>query len=210
MCRWGTIIAAQKQRPVVFGLKARNVTARAAGPGNTSNQILQPCKGETKRTKPQSNLIPRISLIQRLAILLTKPAIFGLKILLFVVFRLVANIFSHRLDMHRADAELAITRLPRKIRIPWVLCFNPTGRRRFDLLHKVRRSMIFRLCEQDVNMVAHGINFDERRIKVFENTRNIGMELATFFVTEKLTAILCAEYEMNNDVGEGLGHGFKL
>jgi hypothetical protein len=33
----GAIIAAQEKRPVVFGLKARNVTARAAGPGNASN-----------------------------------------------------------------------------------------------------------------------------------------------------------------------------
>src|SRR5213596_1019728 len=35
---------------------------------------------------------------------------------------------------------------------------------------------------------------------------DVGVKLAAFLVTEKLVAALCAEHEMNDDVGEGLGH----
>src|SRR5438034_607265 len=35
---------------------------------------------------------------------------------------------------------------------------------------------------------------------------DVGVKLAAFLVTEELVAALCAEHEMNDDVGEGLGH----
>src|SRR6267378_5677714 len=37
-------------------------------------------------------------------------------------------------------------------------------------------------------------------------TSDIGMKLAAFLVTEGLVAALRAEHEVNDDVGEGLGH----
>jgi hypothetical protein len=41
-------------------------------------------------------LIPRITFVQWFAILLTKPAILGLKIFLPVMLRLVSDVFAHR------------------------------------------------------------------------------------------------------------------
>src|SRR6266705_1568951 len=66
--------------------------------------------------------------------------------------------------------------------------------------------MVFRLREQDVNMIANGIDFNEWRVVVLENTGDVGMKLAAFLVTEELAPALRAEHEMNDDVGEGLRH----
>src|SRR5947208_1475201 len=55
-------------------------------------------------------------------------------------------------------------------------------------------------------MVAHGIDFDEGRVVILENARDVGVELATLLVAQELAAAFRAEYEMNDDVGEGLGH----
>src|SRR5213593_4625054 len=66
--------------------------------------------------------------------------------------------------------------------------------------------MVFRLREQDVNVIAHGIDFNERRVVVLENAGDAGMKSAAFLVTEELVTSLRAEHEVNDDVGEGLGH----
>src|SRR6185437_204358 len=60
--------------------------------------------------------------------------------------------------------------------------------------------------EEDVDVVADGIDFDEWRIVILQNAGNIGVELAAFLIPQKLSAALRAEDEMNDDVGEGLGH----
>ena len=62
---------------------------------------------------------------------------------------LIANVFPHRLDVHRTDTELAVTGLPREIRIRRVLPLDPTRRRRFDLLHNLRGRVVLGLREQD-------------------------------------------------------------
>jgi hypothetical protein len=84
------------------------------------------CKAGTNRTPPLPNSIPRIPFIQWLAVLIAKPAIFGLKIFLLVVFSLVADVFPQGLDVRRTDAELAVTALPGKVEIPWIEGFDPT------------------------------------------------------------------------------------
>lgn len=66
--------------------------------------------------------------------------------------------------------------------------------------------MIFRLRKQNVDVIADGIDFDQGRIVIFENAGDVGVELAAFFIAKKLATALGAEYEMNNDVGEGLRH----
>jgi hypothetical protein len=78
-----------------------------------------PRSSEKEPTAPQRAAlfsalpIPGIAFIQGLAILLTKPPIFGLKILLLMVSFLFANVLPHTRDMYRADTEFSITRLPR-------------------------------------------------------------------------------------------------
>jgi hypothetical protein len=64
------------------------------------------------------------------------------------------------------------------------------------------------LREQDVDVVANGINFDERRVAILEDSSDVGMKLAAFLVTEEWVAALRAENEVNDDVGEGLGHRY--
>ena len=66
--------------------------------------------------------------------------------------------------------------------------------------------MVLGLREQNMDMVADGINFDKGRIVVFHNPRNVGVEFAAFLIPEQGASFLRAEYEVNNDVGQGLGH----
>jgi hypothetical protein len=58
-----------------------------------------------------------------------------------------------------------------------------------------------------VNVVAHGIDFDQMRVLVLEHARDVGVKLAAFLIAKELAATLRTEDEMHNDVGEGLGHG---
>jgi hypothetical protein len=53
-----------------------------------------------------------------------------------------------------------------------------------------------------MNVIAHRVNLDERRVMIFEHTGQVGMNLSSFLVAQKWSAIFGAEYEMNNDVRE--------
>ena len=117
-----------------------------------------------------------------------------------------ADVFAHRLDVHRADAELAVTRLPREIGIRRVLVLDPTRGRTLCLLDNLGGRMVFGLRKQDVGVISDGIDFDERRIVVLENTGDKGVELATFLIAKEPAAALRAEHEMDNDIGKGLRH----
>jgi hypothetical protein len=123
-----------------------------------------------------------------------------------MVFGLIANIFPDGFHMHRADAEFAVTGLPREIGIRGVLLLDPAGGRTFDLLHEFGWRMIFGLREKDVDVIGDGIDFDEGRIVIFQDSGDVGVELAAFVVPQELTAALGTEHEMNDDVGEGLRH----
>ena len=79
-----------------------------------------------------------------------------------MMLRLLADVFPHRFHMHWADAEFTVARLPRKIGIPPVEGFDLGGRRRLDLLDNLRRRMVLRLREEDMDVVAHRVDFDER------------------------------------------------
>ena len=143
----------------------------------------------------------------KVPILLAKPPKLGLEILLAMMVRLAANIRPHSLDVHWADTEFAITGLPREIRIPCVLFLDPTGGRTLNLLDDFGGGVILGLCEENVNVVGHRVDFDQGRIVVFENAGNIGVKVAALGVPKQLASDFCAEHEVNDYVGEGLRHG---
>src|SRR5437867_878863 len=172
------------------GVKARS----AAAPGNVPPQSPSPCKGGT-------NSIPRIPFIDRPFVLRAESAVLRLEILLSVVLGLAVDVFLDWLDLNRADAEFAVSGLPREIGIPRVEGFDPTGGRTLDLLDNLCGRVVLGLPEQDVDVVCHRVDFDERRIVVFENASNVGVELAAFTVAEEWATILGAETEVDDDVG---------
>ena len=92
-----------------------------------------------------------------------------MEVFLPVALRLMADVLPHLLDVHRTDTEFAVARLPREISIPRVLPLDPTAGRTLDLLHDARGHMVLRLREQNVDVVANGIDFDERRVLVLED-----------------------------------------
>ncbi len=125
----------------------------------TIKQFPNPERVKLVPVKPS---IPRISFIQWLPVLLAEPPVFGLEILLCVMLRLMADVFPHGFHMYRADTEFPITRLPFEIGIPSVWRFDPAGRGRFDLLDNFRRRVVFGLRKKNVDVVADGIDFDQR------------------------------------------------
>ena len=60
--------------------------------------------------------------------------------------------------------------------------------------------------EQDVDVVAHGIDLDKRRAVMLQDAGNVGVKLAAILIAQELAVALRAEYEMGQDVGERLGH----
>ena len=66
--------------------------------------------------------------------------------------------------------------------------------------------MVFGLREQDVNVIAHGIDFNQRRIVVLEDASDVGVKLPTFLIAQELATALRREHKVHDDVGEGLGH----
>jgi hypothetical protein len=66
--------------------------------------------------------------------------------------------------------------------------------------------VVLGLGKQDVDMIANGIDFDEGRIAVFQDADHVGVEGTAFLVPEERTAAFRAEHEMDDDVGERLGH----
>lgn len=78
-----------------------------------------------------------------------------------MMLRLPADIFANRFDVRTTDAEFSVAGLLREISIPGILCFDPTRRGGFDLLDNLGRRVVLGLREQDMDMVANGIDFDE-------------------------------------------------
>jgi hypothetical protein len=150
--------------------------------------------------------IPRISFIQWFVVLFAKSPIFRLEILLPMMFRLIAYVFPYRRDVAWADAEFAIASLPRKIEVALMLIFYPTGGRRFDPFDNFCRCVVFGLCKKYVNMVTHRIYFNQLRVIIIQDAVNISMELAALLIAQQRTPVLGAEYEVNDNVSEGLGH----
>ncbi len=78
-----------------------------------------------------------------------------------MMFWLAANVFADWINVHWAHAEFAVAGLPFKTLIPEMFPFYPTGRGAFDLPNNLCWSMVFGLGEQDVNVIPHGIYFDQ-------------------------------------------------
>ena len=171
-----------------------------------NQKSLPPCRGGTFFPPTGRHSIPRIPLIQALAVLLAEAPELGLEILLLVMLGLIADIFPDRLDVHRTDAEFAVAALPCEVGIPWVESFDPTRRRGLDLLDNLRRGVVLGLRKQDVDVFGHGVDFDERRVVIPQDADDVGVEFATFFVAQERTAGLRGEHEVDNNVGKGLGH----
>ena len=93
--------------------------ARSGAPGRRFTILL--------RRPAREALIPRVSFVQWVLVFLAEAAKLLLEVLLPVVFRLLADVISHRQDMHGADAEFAVTSLPGEVTIQRVLLFEPTG-----------------------------------------------------------------------------------
>lgn len=69
--------------------------------------------------------IPGISFVQGFAVFLTEPPVFGLEIILPVVFRLIPDVGSDDFNMGATHAERAVTRLPCETPIPIAFRFDP-------------------------------------------------------------------------------------
>ena len=126
------------------------------------NKLSPPCKGRTNCDETTSRSIPCTSFVQWFAVLFAKSPVFGREIFLRMMLRLPADIFANHFDVRTTDAEFSVAGLPREISIPGILCFDPTRRGGFDLLDNPGRRVVLGLREQDMDVVANGIDFDER------------------------------------------------
>jgi hypothetical protein len=73
-----------------------------------------------------------------------------------------------------------------------------------SLQDDLRRRVVLRLREQDMDVVAHRIDLDNGRIMVFQNPGYVGMKLVALVLAEELVAAFRAEHKMNEDIGKRL------
>ena len=64
--------------------------------------------------------------------------------------------------------------------------------------------MILGLREQNVDVIAHRIDLNQRRLVVFQNTSDVSVKFPALLIAQQLATPLRAEHEMHDDVRERL------
>ena len=129
------------------------------------------------RNDATSTSIPHISLID----LNTVPGAQNAKLLLErpvpVMLLLILNIPPHNFDVGLADGKHSVPRLPVEIVVRITLFLDPFRRFLLHLLHDRFDRVIARQIEQDVNVIGDAVDQHGRRIEVFEDCRQVGVEV---------------------------------
>ena len=87
-----------------------------------------------------------------------------------------------------------------------VLCLDPLGGTRLDLLDDFRERAILREAKERMNVVARAADFDGWRILILEHSRQICVHFFSQGSQKEWFAMFRAEDEMNIKFGEGLAH----
>jgi hypothetical protein len=128
-----------------------------------------------------------------------------------MVLLLVGDIRFNLLDCRRTDGESAVARLPLKIVQVRPLSFDPFRRRLLDFLQQVGHRHCAGEMAKDMDVVFNCVDLQRWTTEIIERPNEVTIEsLTKRRIFEKRSAVLRAEYDMNQDFGEGLGHRFCL
>ena len=152
----------------IFQANGLNHRSRGQRPRNIAPHFCFALKGQAKNFS-----IPQIPFVVRRVIFFEHPQKFLLKGFFFVMRFLVENIFAHRLEMRRADAEQTIAVLPMKSVQLWIQCLHKLRRIFFDNFQNFGRWKFFGEIAQNVNMVGDAANRDGIAFQILKNLRLI-------------------------------------
>lgn len=119
---------------------------------------------------------------------------------------LIGNVTEDSRDVGRAYAEGRIARLPGKpfeLRPP---CMNPFRRIRLDDPHRFRDRRGRRQRNQQMNVVLCAPDRQSFSVQFTQNSTQIRVKVSANFSCEEWSAVLGAENNVRQQIGEGLRH----
>ena len=90
-----------------------------------------------------------------------------------MVLLLLRDVLRYRLHIRRAYLKGSIAALPMEIHQGSVLCLDPLGITRLDLLDNFRQRAILREAKNRMNVVTRAANLDGGGILIFQDSRQI-------------------------------------
>src|SRR5262249_20820977 len=84
--------------------------------------------------------------------------------------------------------------------------FDPLRGGGLDLLDDLCRCVVLGLNEENMNVIAHGIDFNQLNIEILERAGDVGMQLIPFRIAQQWAPVFGAENQMHDNVGKRLRH----
>ena len=121
---------------------------------------------------------------------------------------LIFDIFRDRFDVRARYAERTETLLPREsLSEPFL---DPSRRIRFDKPHCVGNRNVWRQQDQQMNMIAHTVDYDRRAFQLFNQSAHIGEEFFHYLGCDQRQMTLRAENDVTQQVGMRVRHRLVL
>lgn len=137
---------------------------------------------------------------------LEKRTVFLLKAFCPVVFALVGNVLADGFHIGFRNSKCAVSRLPCKCSEFRPLGFDPFGRGFFNVFDGLADGDGSGEIKKQMGVVLDGIDENGSTAEVLQHCRHVGVQRAADLVREDALAVFGAEYEVNVEAGEGLGH----
>ena len=153
--------------------------------------------------------VPDISFVILNGVFFQEATVFVLEGNLAMMFLLVGDVTDDGGLVARADGKRAVTRLPVEATEPGELFVNPLGGTGFDFLDQIGYGDGARQREKQMDVVGHGIGGEEITTAAPDDAANVAMKLVPPEIIEQRRAVLGAENQVNENIGEGLRHGFN-
>lgn len=119
-----------------------------------------------------------------------------------MMFLLVGDVADDSGFMARADGKRPVTRLPVEAAEAGKLFVYPLGGSRFDFLDQIGDGDGSGQREKQMDVVGHRIGGEEISTAAPDDAANVAMKLVPPQVIEQRRAILGAENQMDEDIGE--------
>jgi hypothetical protein len=153
--------------------------------------------------------IPHISLIKLDAVPLEQRAEFILKAHPAMMFLLAFDVSPHRLDVGLAHRKSRVSRLPTELRKARTIILYPFGTTLLYFLDNLLQWMVFRQCEERMNMVFHAANDERGAFPLLEDASLVSEQSVAMYLWNPRLAVLRAVNQVHEIFDEGLRHEIK-
>ncbi len=149
--------------------------------------------------KDRHRLIPNIGLIVFDAVFFQEHQKLFLERTGAVVFFLLVDVGAEGIQIRGADRKASVAALPRKCRVVGRLCFQPFGRRGFQVLDEVGNGEGAGQSDGQMHVVGHAARTITFTSGVTRNRGEVRVKIGPRVGLEKWATILRTEDDVNDD-----------